>query len=462
MSSSSSSTPTKEELDGLYIGSIVLNALWIVPLAILFGISICFARRKADPARDWLNVLKLAYPFFIVALLFFAIGYGLSLYVRTAPATTWAKDPLGESYVSEAAFRLVDLGRFWEFLGDIVLIFALVELGSGILHANTGAPSPARKWLKWSAFGWAVFFFILALSLMAFNQSFWSNTYKFQRAGVSGSGVSMTTTEYKNLGRKLITDFKTRSKLEGSLNIILWISSLPVLGYAAYIVFKTRSNSLLRNSALLFLSAVVLDVVRLLCNMAIFSNLYLGDTEDTINNISQDTRTFFGVGLIASPLLDNLPMFLVFGFLFVLSIRKLGGVWSTEQPQWGIAAVTPPEVQPAPYMVQQTQPGWQQQVPTQPYPYQYPPQQQQQQVPQQYYYAQQQAPAPAYQQPPSQPAQQPYSDPKYAPAPIPTPTQPELQTPPAAPKSPASATQAELQATAPARQAELQASPNDH
>lgn len=49
-----------------YVGTIVLAGLWVKPLAILWFISLCLARRKSDPARDGIAWMKAVFPVWIV------------------------------------------------------------------------------------------------------------------------------------------------------------------------------------------------------------------------------------------------------------------------------------------------------------------------------------------------------------------------------------------------------------
>lgn len=55
-----------DSLEGYSIGYTVLAGLWITPLAILWFISLCLARRRDDPARVGVAWLKAAYPIWIM------------------------------------------------------------------------------------------------------------------------------------------------------------------------------------------------------------------------------------------------------------------------------------------------------------------------------------------------------------------------------------------------------------
>ena len=46
------------------------------------------------------------------------------------------------------------------------------------------------------------------------------------------------------------------------------------------------------------------------------------------------------VDLVVRPLLDALPMFVLLILLFIIGNRKQRGLWSTAQPQWGVAGIT--------------------------------------------------------------------------------------------------------------------------
>jgi hypothetical protein len=55
-----------EEYTGYLSGYLVLHGLWVTPLAVLFFISLCLARRQGDPARHGIAWYKGAHGTFIL------------------------------------------------------------------------------------------------------------------------------------------------------------------------------------------------------------------------------------------------------------------------------------------------------------------------------------------------------------------------------------------------------------
>jgi hypothetical protein len=51
---------------GSYIGAAVLAGIGITPLAVLWFISFCVARKKHDPARVGVTWMKVVYPFWLL------------------------------------------------------------------------------------------------------------------------------------------------------------------------------------------------------------------------------------------------------------------------------------------------------------------------------------------------------------------------------------------------------------
>jgi hypothetical protein len=54
------------ELEGYQIGYTVLAGLYVTPLAVLWFITFCLARREQDPARVGIAWLKVVFPVWIL------------------------------------------------------------------------------------------------------------------------------------------------------------------------------------------------------------------------------------------------------------------------------------------------------------------------------------------------------------------------------------------------------------
>jgi hypothetical protein len=124
-------------------------------------------------------------------------------------------------------------------------------------------------------------------------------------------------------------------------------------------------------SAVLFLTAAILNFIRLTTEMAITATYGLSEV--------QKFAPLY-VPYIVRPVLDCIPMFVLLILLFVLGIRKRKGLWSSQAPQ----QLTPgapvmyavPGGQPQQPMIWQGQPPQGQQQAYYPYPQQGYPQQQ--------------------------------------------------------------------------------------
>lgn len=57
---------TDAEYTGYVSGYLVLHGLWVTPLAVLFFITLCIARRNGDPARSGIAWYKGAHGAFIL------------------------------------------------------------------------------------------------------------------------------------------------------------------------------------------------------------------------------------------------------------------------------------------------------------------------------------------------------------------------------------------------------------
>ncbi|KAK4248054.1 hypothetical protein C7999DRAFT_40687 [Corynascus novoguineensis] len=348
----------------------ILAGLFIVPLTILWLVSFCYARRKNDPARVGLVWLKVVYPIWILSLLlhvaegglisFFYSGYDISFSPRSLSLTA--------TYLAGAA-------EFFGNLASIFLYITLVELASGFLFClkTPGEPSSSRRLGRFAILGWSFVLFALAISRLGLYEALYS------RHNIEEYEVYLNS--LANLNR-----------LGTALIVLLWLTSLPVMGYAAFVVHKTRQHPLLRSAAVLLLVCIILEFIRYIVRMAIF-----------VSPSTDYGETGYITSYIVAPFFDFVFTSVILVMLYALGIRKHKGLWSQPKPEWSYPAVMfyptayPPGQQlPQPQFMQPQQQPMQQQ-PTQNLPaylqyaqQQAAQQQQQQPPPQGYYYQPQQ------------------------------------------------------------------------
>ncbi|KAK4238354.1 hypothetical protein C8A03DRAFT_15175 [Achaetomium macrosporum] len=411
-----------ESIGGYYIGYCVLAGLWITPLSILWFISLCLARRKQDPARVGVAWMKATYPIWNLALglnliwsaLRIWLYYGEDIYMYTS---------FSRRSLDRAISHISVMGSFFQHLADILLFVTFVELGSGfLLCQNGGQPTPIRRSNRIAILVWGAVLLVLSIALMGVNHSTIGRSYDASSSAESDNAIS---------------DIVSLIRLEGAVTILMWLTSIPVLAFASYVVHKTKNNYALRSSAVLLLVATILDFIRLIISMAINAAVYLGNpARYVVYGTDVDPAVIF----VVEPFFNFVFMFVILVLLFCLGIRKSRGLWSSPQSGWNlpmpVAFLPPgqgvpmaaPQQMPMPMPMPMQQPTMQGAQGTQGLPayLQYHQQQQQQQpqpqpqqVPQGYYYYPQpqqqlppQQPAPVYQQQQGGAQQQQFNEPK--------------------------------------------------
>ncbi|KAK3897779.1 hypothetical protein C8A05DRAFT_19520 [Staphylotrichum tortipilum] len=313
------------------VGNIIyvfFEGVFIIPLSVLWFISLCTARRNNDPARTGIAWLKVTFPFWILSLLLGTISGALGIVV----------DDFYSPYANHYDIRkaLSHIGRTATFLGmlaDILLFITFVELAVGFLLClrPDGSPSRARKPARIAIFVWAFVLFALSLACLGVGQAY---IVQFYRSALQRQALAFTMI-----------------KLSSAVEILLWITSIPILVLASYIVNKTSSFQLLHNvrhlpsfphsvavdiprpnplfffieSAVLLLVATVLDFVRLTVKMSLLIHYNLVDP------IGYTPSYVFD---IIYTMFDTVFMFIALVILFALAIRKYLGLWSKPQPGW--------------------------------------------------------------------------------------------------------------------------------
>ncbi|KAH6617128.1 hypothetical protein F5144DRAFT_596192 [Chaetomium tenue] len=309
---------------GYQIGYTALSALYITPLAVLWFISFCLAPRKHDPARVGISWLKAVFPLWILGLLLVLASGSVLLWVRYDENGYDSDLPV----VLQAVDHVSATGNFLLQLASIFLFITFVELAGGYMFClqNPHETSRTRKIGRISILGWSVVLFAMVLTVFALHHSYavtYAHVYDGYHTGASFS-AQMTMT-----------------RMELAVRVLLWITSIPMVGLASFTVHKTKNHQLLRSvwppsplpmGSIIFLVATILDFIRHIINMAIFAQGYVD----------------LAVVYIVEPFFHFTLMFVVLVMLFALAIRKATGLWSKPQPDWAYPTVTYVHTMPYP------------------------------------------------------------------------------------------------------------------
>ncbi|KAL1878031.1 hypothetical protein VTK73DRAFT_8255 [Phialemonium thermophilum] len=352
----------------------VLVGILIKPTIILWFVSLFLARVRGDPVRVAFRYIKVAFPLFVIAL----IGY------TGAEVVNAVNISIHEGYyydyddifnrLNNANLRLGTIGDLFERWTDVFVLIAQAELGMAFFHLASGSRHSLHLVVRLLAVGFGSVIFILAVACFGRTQVVW-NVYF----------TGYDEEQYVIFRRNLLT----LDKLNSAIEILLWISSLPLLALASASVYKVCKLKALQSSSIIFLVTTILNLIRYTYMLAYDARYLLGS----------ETRVVPRGIVIVQAVLDQMILFVLLVLLFVIGIRKRNGLWSTEQP-WTKGPIV---YAPVP---QQTQAGWvqsapygaPQQVQGQPLQYQQYPQQYQPYAPQAAVYAMPTQPQPGFPQ----------------------------------------------------------------
>ena len=123
-------------------------------------------------------------------------------------------------------------GSFFENVADILLFITFVELAGGFLLCVTGQPSSVRKVGRFAILGWSVVLFALAVAYFGL-----SNSYAVR---------FITLSSQANQRASELQAVLTMNRLVGAIKILYWLTSIPMLALASFVVHKTKTHELLR------------------------------------------------------------------------------------------------------------------------------------------------------------------------------------------------------------------------
>ncbi len=278
-------------------------------------------------------------------LIVYVVAGGIQVYLDVVNDNEFSDsdDPQLDLDLTDATFRLNNIGEFLEVISNVLLLITLVELGNGFLYCLAGARSTAQKILRFAAYGYGFLLLVLGVAFFGLETAAWNIYFGFQSDGgfsqpgeddTQASVVDATNAKLKT-ARQLITVF----------DILHWIGTIAVVVFASYIVHKCKNSNLLRyvslsarstlsrphdadmcppkQSAILFLVATILDFVRCVWDVAYDATWVLPD---------QDAVTPLWLAIV-EPILDTWPVFVLLVLLFTMGVRKKDGLWSTQQQQ---------------------------------------------------------------------------------------------------------------------------------
>jgi hypothetical protein len=125
------------------------------------------------------------------------------------------------------------MGSLFSNLADIFLFITVVEIAGGFLLCLKGAaaPIPMRKFGRIAILAWSVVLFALVIASFGLSHDLVTRMDSMRSSAVYAAQISLT-------------------RLNGAVIIMFWLTSIPMLGFAAYVVHNTKKHELLRSVSL--------------------------------------------------------------------------------------------------------------------------------------------------------------------------------------------------------------------
>ncbi|EPE07195.1 hypothetical protein F503_07846 [Ophiostoma piceae UAMH 11346] len=318
--------------DGLGIAATVLTGLPAIPLAVIWVFSLIHNRQYKDPARRGAGWVKGAIPVFFLALVVETVGriYNILAYYGFLNARS-----------AYPAYVSLFVGQ----LAALMVFIAFVETGLGFLHVHgrnfvavlpAAAGGDSEKTIRPKShvatrigtYSMALVLFALAaasfgLRVRGFYEYYgWYASYYYYD-------------DADDIYAQTITRFQQAIKLNAAFDIICWILTMPLIGFAGYVVSRCR-GSVVAQTSHIYVAAACVWFARFFwlliyqCGYALpeYSNL----DEAAI--------------VIVDPLMSLWFFMIVLILLFVIFAKKQTGLWSIGRP-WMAYQAQPPYAPPA-------------------------------------------------------------------------------------------------------------------
>lgn len=283
---------------GVNIG---FTAIVIVPLITIMCITLARAPRSKDPARVTTTYFKVMLPFAILWPILYMIQGILSM--------VYNRGNLDAEIVYHAQLRISALSTLFSYFTDILLIMTLVEMGNGFLFCLAQTRTGLQKAMRYTAITTCAILAILAIAQFGVYNAEYSQY-------LSGMWYGIDDALYE-----------ASRKLGIALNFLTFFWALALLVFAVIVFQKSKRNYVLKNSAMLFLIAAVLNFIThlyMLFYISIFvlSNFYAYD-----NYYETYTALMF-----VDPIITAWIFVAAVSLVCAIVIRKHNGLWTTLQP----------------------------------------------------------------------------------------------------------------------------------
>lgn len=317
------------------VANAVLTGIFIVPVFVLAIISIFQAKRRKDPVRDGVPWLKIAFMWFFLSLLLTVASAALFAAIA---GDTGGLTGSAVTTMFKISNYLSVIGGFFEQLASTFCLVAMVEFGYGfytLLKPGTNggasiAGDPTKNGvaaeIEVGAGGRSqrrvvqIATAILGTVLLALSVALLG---KVLAAYVKYYGIVFSNDDSTdgNAVADYAASIHVARKLGSAFDILVWVLSLPLLGFAGYLVHRAQGLPI-KGTVVLYLVASIFWFLRFLWHL-IYNAIWL------LPENSIGAPLWFNV---ADPLLNVWLFFVTLLLLYILAARRAGGLWSTAQP----------------------------------------------------------------------------------------------------------------------------------
>ncbi|ATY64584.1 hypothetical protein A9K55_004294 [Cordyceps militaris] len=327
-------------ITSLYTAAAALDLVTFFVLAFVCVLQFCFVRRHGDAARNWVQWARHSLALFT-----------LQVAQRTQPAlrTSYADSPRAPT--TAPCFRFTDRHiEFFEseqkgltqargFLDSIWMLFeagvrvlllvTLTQLGAGLAAARSagGNAQPGGTTQLSMAWGAGGLTFIVALGVFGLRCYYWAHIFdKDQVNLVSARGLGWSWTPWTGGGVDLERMNQVTIDIDFALHCTWLVLALLALGQAVRTRALSRSaahtRTFVAQASTYFVVCAGLFVAQPLYNVIILIVFCLNSYD-----VSGAEAT-----IVTDVIFRTWPYALILVTLFVLGRKKVGGVWSTQQP----------------------------------------------------------------------------------------------------------------------------------
>ncbi|KAK2603477.1 hypothetical protein QQS21_004337 [Conoideocrella luteorostrata] len=291
------------------IAHAAMTALIIIPLIVIWFLTIGLARRKGDPARAAFSWLKACHPFLVVSLLLIVVSD-----VATTILVSWQYDNGRYDSIGHSPSAIKGLTEVYQYCGIIgtwferivtaLFVVVFVELGSGFRYAQMKKAPSNRSVFRGAALTGALIIFVLSTANFAVPLA---ALVAYYNGAMSSSGFE----NVKNASN-------TADALRVAVDVIAFVISLGQIIYATYVV-RQHAGMPARQSAVIYLVATILDAIRFLL-FVVFDATWV---------IPKQFAPYSWNAVDA--ILNTWLRFVILVLLLVIGNRRMNGIWSTVQ-----------------------------------------------------------------------------------------------------------------------------------